>query len=191
MSVRWKGNNISFDFLSCRVYIKTMFYEDVFRELNKSKVRYLVVGGGAVVLHGVVRMTADLDLFVDFEEKNLLKFGEILTQLGYRPKLPVKTSDFADAYKREKWRKEKNMLVFPFFHLKRYQDHIDVFVYEPVDFEKAYKEKEFMEAGRMKIPVVSIKYLKRMKDIAGRPQDIADIEALKEVETLRRSNAKK
>ena len=167
-----------------------MFYEEVFRKLNKNKVRYLVVGGGAVVLHGVVRMTADLDLFVDFEEKNLLKFTGILTDLGYRPKFPVKAADFADKSKREKWKKEKDMLVFSFYHLKRYQDHIDVFVYEPVGFENAYKEKEIMKAGLIKIPVISIKYLKKMKMIAGRPQDLADIEALKEVEMLRKKDDK-
>ncbi len=168
-----------------------MFYEEVFRELNKKKVRYLVVGGGAVVLHGVVRMTADIDLFVDFEKNNLLKFTEALTKLGYRPKIPVHASDFADAAKREKWKKEKGMLVFSFYHLKRFQDHIDVFVYEPVGFEKAYKEKEIMKAGLIKIPVISIKYLKKMKEIAGRPQDLADIEALKEVEMLKKENEKK
>jgi len=166
-----------------------MFYEEVFRELNRQKVRYLVVGGGAVVLHGVVRMTADLDLFVAFEEKNLLKFTNALTMLGYRPKIPVKASDFADKSNREKWKKEKNMLVFSFYHLKRYQDHIDVFVYEPVGFEKAYKEREIMTADLIKIPVISIKYLKKMKMIAARPQDLADIEALKQVEEIRRKNA--
>ena len=166
-----------------------MFYEKVFRGLNKTKVRYLVVGGWAVVLHGVVRMTADLDLFVDFEKKNLLKFIEVLTDLGYRPKIPVKASDFADKSSREKWKKEKNMLIFSFCHLKRHQDHIDVFIYEPVDFEKAYKEKEDIKAGRVKIPIISIKYLKKMKAIAGRPQDITDIEALREVERLRKNNA--
>lgn len=159
--------------------------------MNKNKVRYLVVGGGAVVLHGVVRMTADLDLFVDLKENNLLKFTEILTSLGYRPKIPVRASAFADKSKREKWRKEKDMLVFSFYHFKRYQDHVDVFVYEPVGFEEAYKEKEVMAAGRIKIPVISIKYLTKMKTIAGRPQDIADIEALKEVEILRKRNEKK
>jgi len=168
-----------------------MFYEEVFRELNRNKVRYMVVGGGAVVLHGVVRMTADLDLFVDFEEKNLLKFTEALTRLGYRPKIPVQASDFADKSKREKWKKEKNMLVFSFYHLKRYQDHVDVFVYEPVEFKKAYKEKEIMKAGRVRIPVISIKYLTKMKAIAGRPQDLADIKALKEVEMLRKEDEKK
>lgn len=150
----------------------------------------MVVGGGAVVLHGVVRMTADLDLFVDFNENNLLKFTEALTALGYRPKIPVKASDFADKSNREKWKKEKDMLVFSFCHLKRYQDHIDVFVYEPIEFEKAYKEKEIMKAGLIKIPVISIKGLMKMKMIAGRPQDIADIEALKEVKALRRKNEK-
>lgn len=168
-----------------------MFYEEVFRELNKKKVRYLVVGGGAVVLHGVVRMTADIDLFVGFEEKNLLKFTEALTRLGYKPKIPVEASDFADAAKREKWKKEKGMLVFSFYHLKRFQDHIDVFVYEPIEFEKAYKEKEFMKAGLINIPVISIKYLKKMKEIAGRPQDLADIKALKEVEMMREEDGKK
>lgn len=168
-----------------------MFYEEVFRTLNKNKVRYLVVGGGAVVLHGVVRMTADLDLFVDLKKNNLLKFTEVLTNLGYRPKIPVRLSDFADKLKREEWRKEKGMLVFSFYHFKRYQDHIDVFVYEPIGFEEAYKRKEVMSAGRIKIPVISIKYLTKMKAIAGRPQDIADIEALKEVEMLRKKNEKR
>lgn len=168
-----------------------MFYEKVFRELNKKKVRYLIVGGGAVVLHGVVRMTADLDLFVGFEKKNLLKFVEVLTMLGYKPKIPVEASDFADAAKREKWKKEKGMLVFSFYHLKRRQDHIDVFVYEPIGFEKAYKEKELIKAGLIRIPIISIKYLKKMKEIAGRPQDLADIEALKEVEMLKGENEEK
>jgi hypothetical protein len=168
-----------------------MFYEEVFRELNRAKVRYLVVGGGAVVLHGVVRMTADLDLFVDFEEKNLLKFAEVLTDLGYRPKIPVKASDFAVKSNREKWKKEKNMLVFSFYHLKRFQDHVDVFVYEPVEFEKAYKEREVVKVGNVKIPIISIKYLRKMKAIAGRPQDLADIEALKEVEMLKEKDEKK
>ena len=51
-----------------------MFYEDVFRALNKGKVRYAVAGGVAVVLHGYIRFTADLDLIIHLEEKNIDKF---------------------------------------------------------------------------------------------------------------------
>lgn len=41
-----------------------MIYEEIFRALNANKVKYVVVGGIALVLHGVVRLTADLDLIV-------------------------------------------------------------------------------------------------------------------------------
>ncbi|NUO09217.1 MAG: hypothetical protein HUU08_11145 [Candidatus Brocadia sp.] len=41
-----------------------MFYESIFDKLNKSHIDYIVVGGVALVLHGVVRLTADLDLII-------------------------------------------------------------------------------------------------------------------------------
>jgi hypothetical protein len=41
-----------------------MYYEDVFKKLDEKGIRYLVVGGVALVLHGVIRLTADLDLLV-------------------------------------------------------------------------------------------------------------------------------
>ncbi len=163
-----------------------MFYEEVFRELNKNKVRYVVVGGVAVVLHGVVRLTVDVDLFVDFSEENLIKFGKVLTALGYRPKIPVKATDFAEASKRKEWEEEKGMIVFSFFNLKRRQDSIDVFVYEPIKFDKVYKERKVVNAKGVRIPIISIKHLKELKKKAGRPQDLADVEALEEVEKLKK-----
>ena len=48
-----------------------MYYEEVFSELSRRRVRYLVVGGVALVLHGVLRLTADLDLMLDMEKDNL------------------------------------------------------------------------------------------------------------------------
>ena len=44
------------------------FFEDFFSALNVEGVRYIVVGGMAVVLHGHPRMTADIDLIVDLSE---------------------------------------------------------------------------------------------------------------------------
>jgi uncharacterized protein (DUF1330 family) len=55
-----------------------MYYLEVFSSLNKFGVRYLVVGGVALVLHGVLRLTADLDLVVDLAEDNLVKFLKAL-----------------------------------------------------------------------------------------------------------------
>ncbi len=48
-----------------------MFYEEVFRKLTDREVKYAVAGGVALVLHGVVRLTADLDLIVELSTMSL------------------------------------------------------------------------------------------------------------------------
>jgi len=49
-------------------------------------VRYLVVGGLAVVAHGHARFTGDLDLVLDLDPANALRAVETLAALDYRPK---------------------------------------------------------------------------------------------------------
>ena len=44
-------------------------YQEIFEALNKAKVNYLVCGGAAVILFGLPRFTADLDLIVSREQK--------------------------------------------------------------------------------------------------------------------------
>ena len=161
---------------------KQMFYEDVFRKLSDKKVKYVVVGGIAMVLHGVVRFTADLDLMVCLEEKNLLNFIFALDEIGYKPKLPVKSKDFADPVKRRLWKNEKNMQVFTFFHPKMPFRLIDVFVDEPIDYDKVDEKKKVVNVQGIKIPLVSMEHLKELKTISARPQDIADIKALEMLE---------
>jgi hypothetical protein len=158
-----------------------MIYEEIFRALNAKKVNDVVVGGVALVLHGVVRLTADLDLIVQLETKNLTKLISVIKGLGYRPKVPVKAEEFIDNEKRETWRKEKGMQVLSFYHPKKPAPLLDVFVNEPIDYETLADEKEVIQAGSIKIPVVSKRHLIELKKISGRPQDIADINALKEV----------
>ena len=49
-------------------------YLSLFRELDKEKIKYIVVGGVAINFLDIPRMTYDLDLLVDLEDKNLKKF---------------------------------------------------------------------------------------------------------------------
>lgn len=156
-----------------------MLFEEIFRELNKRKIDYVVVGGVAVVMHGVVRLTADLDLMVHLEEKNLAKFVEVMNELGYRPKVPVKAESFIDPENRRAWYEEKNMRVFSFYHPKKGIMLIDIFVNEPVPYDKIRKNSVKLKMGNLVIPTVSVKDLIELKEISGRPQDLADIEALK------------
>lgn len=161
-----------------------MYYEDVFLKLNDSKVRYVVVGGVALVLHGVVRLTVDLDLMVEMTQDNLKKFISAVKELGYKPKPPVNAEEFIDPAKRKKWKDEKGMQVFSFYHPQMKNRFIDVFVNEPINYSEVERDKKIMTAKGIRIPVISRGHLKRLKSISGRPQDLADIEALDELDTL-------
>ena len=159
-----------------------MFCEEVFRKLGERKVRYAVAGGIALVLHGAVRFTADLDLIVDLSSYNLENFISAMNELGYKPRLPVKAEAFADSSIREKWITEKGMEVFTFYHPDREINQVDVFVRELLKFDDIEKEIVWINARDVIIPVISLSHLKILKRIAGRPQDFADIEALEELE---------
>jgi len=118
-----------------------MYYEEIFRKLNKKRLKYVVVGGVAVVLHGIVRLTVDLDIMIDLEKKNTERFLEAVGSLGYIPKAPVALAEFADPAKRALWKKEKNMIVFSLYNPKKPFEELDVFIHNPIDFSAAYKDR--------------------------------------------------
>jgi hypothetical protein len=158
-----------------------MFYEEIFKLLNKKRVDYIVVGGVALALHGVVRLTADLDLMIHLDEKNIAKFIDVMGELGYKPRIPVRMEELKDADKRKWWLKEKNMKVFSFYHSQQAISLVDIFIYEPIDYEKARRNLIRIKAGNLSIPVASMNDLIKLKKISGREQDLADIEALKKM----------
>ncbi len=155
---------------------------NVFSSLNSKKIRYLVAGGVAVNLYGIERATGDIDLVVHLEQHNLEKFVEIMRELGFKPKVPVKLEEFASEEKREEWMREKGMKVFSVYDPKNPFFLLDVFVKEPFDFDKVYEKRKLIKAGNVTVPVVPIKSLIEMKKEAGRPQDIADVYYLKKIE---------
>ncbi|MCF6155461.1 MAG: hypothetical protein E3K36_09445 [Candidatus Brocadia sp.] len=156
-------------------------FESLFSALNKAKVRYLVAGGIAVNLYGIERATADIDLVVDLEENNINRFVAVMKELNFKPKIPVNLDDFIKRENRESWIKDKGMMVFSLFDPKNPFFLLDIFVELPFDFKKVYEAREEMKAGRIIIPVISLKYLIEMKEKSGRPQDIADVFYLKQI----------
>jgi hypothetical protein len=71
-------------------------FANIFRELDGAGAGYVVVGGVAVVLHGYARVTADIDLVVDFAPGEAIRAVAALTRLGMQPRAPVEARDFAD-----------------------------------------------------------------------------------------------
>jgi len=164
--------------------------EAVVAALNAAGVRYLIVGGLAVNAHGYLRATRDLDLVVQLEPENLRRGLDCLFAVGYKLAIPVGAEDFADPRKRESWRVEKGMLVLKLWSDDHRRTPIDVFVYEPFDFEREFARALLAElAPGLFARIVSREALILMKQEAGRPQDLADIEELRRVERLANENA--
>ncbi len=169
-----------------------MFYEQVFRKLNRKKVRYLIVGGIAVNLHGFPRVTGDLDIMLDLNDgKSVNGFVEVVKVLGFKPKIPVKVDDFAILSKRKSWIEEKNMKVFSVYNPSQEIEHIDVLVKNLIDFDKAYKSREIIDVGNLKVSVISIDDLIKLKKVAGRKRDEIDIAALKEIKIFKNEKKQK
>lgn len=150
--------------------------EQIFGALQGAEVRYLVVGGMAVIAHGYVRTTKDIDLVIALEPENLKRALAALTAIGYRPKIPVTAADFADPAKRQAWVREKGMVVFQLISERFRFEPLDVFVTEPFDFETEYALAVWKQVNAdVAVPIVSVKQLLDMKRAAARPQDLADI----------------
>ncbi len=156
--------------------------ERVLEALNSAGVRYLVVGGVAVVLHGHLRTTADLDLVVQLERDNVLRAVRALAGLGYRPRAPVAAEAFADEEVRESWVRDKGLTVFSLWSSQAPTLEVDLFVREPFGFVDVFARALRVPLERTSAWVISLPDLIALKGRAGRPQDLQDIEALRALE---------
>jgi len=151
--------------------------------LEERRVRYLIAGGLAVVAHGYLRFTADVDLLVALDGDNPERALAALGQLGYRPRAPVAIGDFADPVMRERWVREKNMTVFSLFSDRHRATEVDLFVEPPIAFDDAWARAVRKEvAPGLEAFFCSREDLIAMKSETGRPVDLEDIRRLKELD---------
>jgi hypothetical protein len=150
----------------------------IFEALEAAQVRYVTVGGVAVVLHGHPRLTADLDLIVDLEPQRAEAAIDALVAIGFRPRLPVDTAGFADPAVRRSWIEEKGMTVFSLWDPDDPTRAVDLFVRQPIPFEELWARSRSIDLGTVHARVASIDDLIAMKMLAGRPVDLEDVEAL-------------
>jgi predicted nucleotidyltransferase len=141
-------------------------FRDFIQALNNNNVRYIVVGGFAVIFHGHARVTGDMDVWVEPVEKNY----EQLVKAFHEFHMPV-----FDMTK-------ENFLS---------SDTIDVFVFgrKPVaidvmtkvkglSFKACYKRSKIFESEGLAIRILHLNDLLTAKREAGRRKDIDDIEQL-------------
>lgn len=158
----------------------------LFALLEAARLRYVLVGGLALVLHGVDRLTADVHLAVDLAPEEALKLIGTLDAAGYRPAVPVDPRQLADPATRESWHRDRNMRVFSYWDSTGTRPTIDIFIASPISFNDLWQHAERIEIGKdLQVPVASIADLIQLKEFAGRAQDLADIDRLRAVQELR------
>ena len=153
-------------------------FEPIFEALSSAGVRYVAVGGVAVVLHGHARLTTDLDLAVDLAPQPAAAAVGALEGIGFRPRLPLDPAGFSDEVVRRTWIEDKGMTVFSMWDPDDPTRSVDLLVAAPIAFEELWESSELVDLERTKARIASIPDLIRMKRASGRPLDIDDIEAL-------------
>ncbi|MCX7735960.1 MAG: nucleotidyltransferase family protein [Candidatus Kapabacteria bacterium] len=165
-----------------------MYYFDFLEELYKQDIKYLIVGGLAVNLYGVPRITQDIDIIVSTDEENLIKILQILENLNYKPQLPIKAEEILNSEKIKFWIENKNLKAFSFYNFDDNSKIIDILLAHNLDFNSAYQRKKTLKIKDFLINLVSIDDLIELKRFAGRLQDFSDVEMLEKVKQIEREN---
>ena len=160
-----------------------------FIALNAAGVRYVVVGGVAVVLHGFARVTGDIDLIVDLAPEESRKAIDTLVGIGFRARAPVDATLFADAQVRAAWIRDKHLRVFSLWDPLQPVREVDLFVESPIAFAALWERSVLIDIGETQVRVASIDDLVALKRLAGRPQDHLDIAELEALAARRRGSS--
>ena len=151
------------------------FLERVCAALGDAGVRYAVVGGYAVALHGAVRGTVDIDLVFPWTLRTLVTAEAALNGMGLVSGLPVGAREvhaFRDEYVRN-----RNLIAWKFHNPDDPLEQVDVII----NYDLTGKRTKRVELASGPVRVLSIEDLIAMKRKSGRPQDIEDIRALEQL----------
>lgn len=146
-----------------------MLLFDVINSLESEKLRYAIVGGYALALHGLVRATMDVDIVLSLNIKDFQSAESCLNKIGLQSRIPVGAKEVISM--REEFIKNRNLIAWSFVDYKDPSRVVDILITRDI---KTLKLEKISVAGR-KINVCSLEDLIEMKLEANRPQDQLDI----------------
>lgn len=136
--------------------------------LTAHAVEFVIIGAHALAFHGAPRFTGDLDILVRPTEENGRRLLEAVAAFGF-PTAPLTASDVAAGTKLVE------MGVAP----------VQIHVMSQIDgvtWDDVWQSREKGQFGTRSVPFIGRDVFLRNKRAAGRPKDLADIEALREPE---------
>lgn len=157
------------------VYTLAMFLTELCQSLEKHQVRYALVGGYAVALHGAVRGTVDIDFVINWELDQLKAVETCLLDLGLVSPLPIDAKQLF--HFKDEYIKNRQLVAWHFYHPKDFSKQVDLII----TFDLSNKKTLTKAIGDTNIQLLNKKDLITMKKQSARPQDLEDIKALKKL----------
>jgi hypothetical protein len=140
-------------------------FKDLLQSLNAGGVRYLVVGGYAVMVHTEPRYTKDLDIWISPDRENACAMLAALAAFG-APTAGVSADDFTQPE--------------VFFQIGVDPIRVDILTsVTGLDFPSAWKRRIVVDFGGEPTPVLCRKDILAAKIAAGRLRDQKDVRHLR------------
>ncbi len=140
-------------------------FEELLELLGRRQVKALIVGAHAVAFYAKPRYTKDIDIFIEPSAENAERLLAALDDFGFGS-LDLGVEDFSLPGKIVQLGIEPNRVDF-------------ITSIGDVDFTRAWESKKAGQYGRAPVFFIGLADLKRAKEVAGRPQDLADLEWLR------------
>jgi len=142
-------------------------FGELLSDLNRVGVRYVLVGGIALIRHGVVRMTRDIDVVLEPGCDNIERVRTLIAEWGAtRPDGSPIPADTIAAGKS--------------IHLATPHGHIDLLAEQasPLTFAELIARADVRRVDGVEAPICSLADLVALKRIASRERDLADLSEL-------------
>lgn len=136
---------------------------------QKANLKYALVGGYAMALHGLVRATMDVGLVLSLRQDDFELAEKSLKSIDLQSRLPIRAQDIIKM--REEYIQNRNLIAWSFVDYKNPSRQVDIIITKDLRNMDIVK----ISVGGRKIPVASLHELLKMKREAGRPQDLIDI----------------
>jgi len=139
-------------------------FKEFLKLLNEAAVDYLLIGGYAVGIHGYVRATSALDIWLRASPDTASKIVDVLHAFGFpKDSLPAG------------WGSQKSKMLRIGFPPLRIELLTTI---SGIEFAVAFPRRIVVEAEGMPLSVIGREDLKANKAASGRKKDLADIENL-------------
>jgi hypothetical protein len=156
---------------------------EIITELQKQSVNFVICGGVASVLHGVDRVTTDIDIAVDWDRESTQNLLRAMANLKLVPRVPLPPETLLDKAKIDQIIREKNALVFTFIDLANPYRQVDIFLTDQMSYTSLVGSSELMKFRDGEIRVLTKEKMIELKQQIrpSRDKDRYDIEQLRKI----------